>query len=238
MGENLKNLNILEWKIRQTIKTRIAELLAETDLNTVIEKIRSIPPKKVLNFLIPQLVSIDEELKWRTVTIAGMITSDLADRDMEAARIFIRRMIWNLTEESGNCPWGAPEYIAEVLADHRKLAEEYSNISVSLIMPDGNFSEYEPLLRGAVWGVGRIAEIHPDLVADAVPYLCDLLASSDDMYIKGFSCRALGLIGDPCCLDKIEALLTDNSMITLYRNRELQSIKLSELAREALQKLT
>jgi len=179
------------------------------------------------------LVSTDVEIKWRTVTIAGSLTARLAETDMEAARVIIRRMIWNLTEESGGCAWGAPELIAEAMANHRELAKEFANILVSYIVPDGNYLEYELLQRGAIWGIGRVAEVFPELMEEAVPYLCSLL-NSDDVYIKGLTCWALGKIGDAACLDDIYALLDYNSTIMIYENRRLHTTKVGSIAREIL----
>jgi len=186
--------------------------------------------------LLPLLLKGDEEIKWLAVTAAGIITARLAESDMEAARIFIRRMIWNLTEESGGCAWGAPEFIAEALANHRRLAEEFVNILISYIIPEGNFLDHDPLRRGAVWGLGRLAEVYPDLLIDSVPYLCDSL-KSDDPYIRGFACRALGILNNHDCIGEIETLASDKALITIYERGKLNTRAVGTLADEALKNL-
>ncbi|NQU05806.1 MAG: HEAT repeat domain-containing protein [Calditrichaeota bacterium] len=103
----------------------------------------------------------------------------------------MRRQIWNLTEESGGCPLGSPELMAEAMAKHRGLADEYADILVSYIIPEGNFLEFIPLQRGAVWGIGRLAEVYPELVRDAVPHLNELMKSDDDS-ARELACLALG----------------------------------------------
>jgi len=134
--------------------------------------------------------SSDEDEKWRVVKIAGLLLARLAEEDIEHARIIMRRQIWNLTEESGGCPLGAPELMAEAMAMHRRLAEEYANILVSYIIPEGNYLEHIPLQRGAVWGIGRLAEVYPELVRDAVPFLNELKKSNDDS-VRELTCLAL-----------------------------------------------
>lgn len=138
------------------------------------------PAKSALSLLIPLVCSADEDVKWRAVDFGGLLLARLADDDIEPARIFMRRQIWNLTEESGGCPLGAPELMAEAMARHHGLAEEYANILVSYIIPEGNYLEHIPLQRGAVWGIGRLADVYPELVKDAVPYLKELKKSDDE----------------------------------------------------------
>jgi len=179
---------------RQAIKKRIDEITQEANLGKALEDIANLPLKSAINALLPKLLSVDEDIKWRVVTIAGVLIARLADIDMEAARLVIRRQIWNLTEESGTCAYGAPEMMAEAMANHRGLAEEYANILISYIIPEGNYLEHEPLQRGVVWGIGHLAEVYPDLVQEAEPYLRPLL-KSDDVDVKGLAQRALNKIG-------------------------------------------
>ena len=74
----------------------------------------------------------------------------LAEDDIEHARIIMRRQIWNLTEESGGCPIGAPELMAEAMANHRELADKYADILVSYIIPEGNYLEHYPIRRNVL----------------------------------------------------------------------------------------
>jgi len=91
----------------------------------------------------------------------------LADADMEAARVVMRRMIWQLNEESGGIGWGMPEAMGETMARHEGLAQEYAHMLVSYIQEDGNFLEHVPLQRGVLWGLGRLAQARPWLVEEA-----------------------------------------------------------------------
>jgi len=168
----------------------VTDLLNDPDLDRVIEEVSNLPPKKVINALLPKILSIEEGIKRRAITVAGVLIAHLADNDMEAARIFMRRLIWQLTDESGGCPFGAPELMAEAMANNRSLADEYANILISYIIPDGNYLEFEPLQLGAVWGIGRLAEVYPDLVRDSAPYLNQLL-TSHDLHIRENSRQAL-----------------------------------------------
>lgn len=94
----------------------------------------------------------------------GAFVANLADEDIESARVIVRRLMWQLNDESGGIGWGAPEVMGEILARHEGLAGEYANILTSHIKEDGNSLEHEPLQRDALWGVARLAQVRPDLV--------------------------------------------------------------------------
>jgi hypothetical protein len=163
----------------------------------------------------------------------GKVVANLADEDMESARVVMRRLMWMLNDESGGIGWGAPEVMGETMASHEGLAKEYVSVLVSYVREDGNFLEYEPLQRGAVWGVGRVAHI----VQDAVPHLIQFLESSDAT-VRGMAAWTVGLLRATAARVKLEALLEDDAEMFLYLNRELVSRSVNSLAKEALTAIT
>jgi hypothetical protein len=88
---------------------------------------------------------------------------------MESARVVMRRLMWNLNDESGGIGWGSPEAMGEITAGHPGLANEFACILVSYINPAGNFLEHESLQRGSLWGVGRLAHARPVLASTGGP---------------------------------------------------------------------
>ncbi|MDP8228874.1 MAG: hypothetical protein P9M15_05420 [Candidatus Electryoneaceae bacterium] len=178
---------------RRNLKRIIVECLKTSDWNQAFRRIQRLPLRTTINVLLAHITHPNNRIKSRAATAIGILTAQLADQDMESARIIVRRLIWNLTEESGNCIWGAPETIGEILANHPQLAQEYCNILISFIIPDGNYLEYEPQQLSAVIGIRRLAQDYPDLMRDAIPYLTALL-NSDDKNIKNAAEEALLLI--------------------------------------------
>jgi len=47
-----------------------------------------------------------------------MVISNLTEKEMESARVIMRRLMWSLNDESGDIGWGAPEAMAEIIACH------------------------------------------------------------------------------------------------------------------------
>ena len=187
-------------------KRHVIDLLKAVDFAGVLETFRSYPARRVINPLFSCLCSTEPEIKWRAITALGAVVANLAQDDMESARVVMRRMIWNLNDESGGIGWGVPETMGEVMARHEGLAREYVNILVSYIREDGNFLEHEPLQQGVLWGLGRLAQTSPELLQDAVPHLHPFL-SSEDATLRGLAAWILGLLGGPQRESELEPLL-------------------------------
>ena len=180
----------------------------------------------------------DDGIKWRAVGALGVLTSELAGTDRESAREVVRQLIWSTTEESGNIPWGVPEALGEILARHEGLAEEYSDMLLSLMREEGNFLEHEPLQRGVLWGLGRLAQVRPELLGEkgAVEHLGKYLHSGDDA-VRGLAVRAVGLLGAHRYRPVVVDHMNDPAEVEVYLDGEPAILKVSDLAREALARL-
>jgi hypothetical protein len=177
-----------------TLKKRVLELLRRDDFDVAVEDLCRLPLRAVVNPLFSYIQQGDEKVKWAAVKAMGAVVAKLADHDMEAARITVRRLMWNLNDESGGIGWGSPEAMGEILARHRGLAREYAHILISYIREEGNYLENQVLQEGVLWAIGRVAEIYPDLMGNAVPYLLAQMDSPSATH-RGLAARALGLLG-------------------------------------------
>ena len=173
-------------------------------------------------------------IRWHAITAMGSVSDCLADEDIEAARVVMRRLIWNLNDESGGIGWGSPEALGEIMACGRHLAEEYAFLLVSYINPDGNYIEYDMLQRGVLWGLGRLAHARPQLVRQASPLLIPYLHSPDDI-LRGLAAWIAGAFENNQELHLlIESLTADCTTIKLFANQKLIEISISQLATSAL----
>jgi hypothetical protein len=220
----------------RALKQRVLELITAADLRPALGELTTYPARKVINPLFSYLLSTDEHIRWRTITAMGVVVARLAQNNMESARVIMRRFMWMLNDESGGIGWGVPEAMGEIIASHKGLAEEYVRILISYVNEDGNFLEYEPLQRGAVWAIGRVAQARPELVQDAVPHLISSLRSSD-AFIRGLAAWALGLLRARAARPQVKALLGEHREISLYVDGRLTSCSVSDLATEALSRM-
>lgn len=216
-------------------KRRITRLLGSSDIGPVIEELRQLPASSVISALIGALCSNDENVRWHAIITLGPIVSDLADRDMESARIVMRRFMWSLNDESGGIGWGAPEAMGEIMACHRGLAEEYAHILVAYMREEGFFLELELLQRGLMWGLGRLAQARPVLLREKnagtflLPYL-----DSTDAVVRGLAAWTLGLLLTEEAVPGLKKLLADNSRVKYYLNRSFAEDTVGFLAEKAL----
>lgn len=226
----------------RSIKKDVLALLAVTDLDRICTEMRQYVEKDLVNPLFSALPRPEERVRWHAITVFGQVVPRLADQDMEAARIVMRRFLWSLNDESGGIGWGAPEAMAEIMLHHNPLAEEYLHMLLSYLHPDGpldhqdgNFLELPSLQCGLLWGIGRLASrlapvlVSRGVVADLLPYL-----QSENGAVRGLAVWALGRLRAVGLLDALLPLATDTSQVRLYQQGEVHLLSVAELVKDAL----
>ncbi|MGD9210669.1 MAG: HEAT repeat domain-containing protein [Desulfobacteraceae bacterium] len=221
----------------RALKKTLLHLLEQPVSGPQLEKFCALPLRQVINPLFSFFYSKEEHIRWHAITAMGAVTSRMAAFEMEHARIVMRRLMWNLNDESGGIGWGSPEAMAEIMARCVPLAYEYASILVSYADPNGNFIEHDKLQRGVLWGLGRLAQVHPAHVADAAPFLTAYLTAPDP-YLRGLATWAAGHIKAPFLTDTISALTRDSSEILIFADFELFQISVFQLAQQALSKIS
>ncbi len=211
------------------LKRKAEALLRSDDFEGRLSVWRQFPARRIINPLLSFLCSTDELVKWRAVTAIGLVVSRLADAEMESARAIMRRLMWSLTEESGGIGWGAPEAMGEIMAVHAGMADEYSDYLVSYLREDGNPLENLVLLRGVLWGLGRLAQERPHLLADSARHVAPFL-ESDDATLRGLASWVLALVGVDPVSPRVSTLLGDEAEILLYVNGKLTVRRVCDLA--------
>jgi HEAT repeat protein len=215
------------------LKKKLFDLLNQGDPDKALQEISRLPCRQVVNPLLSFLQSGDEKLKWGAVKAIGFVVSELADRDPESARVIMRRLMWNLNDESGGIGWGSPEAMGEILAAHSGLAREYAHILLSYAREDGNYLEHQALQQGLLWGIGRLSEKRPELVRGAAGLLLPYLESQDEV-IRGLSARIMGLLQVKEAAPMIRKLTEDESPLVIMVENNLTTVRVKDLAEEAL----
>lgn len=220
----------------RSLKKKLFDLLNQGDLEKALVEIGRLPPRQIINPLLSFLQSGEEKIKWGAVKAMGVVVSQLAERDLEAARVIMRRLMWNLNDESGGIGWGSPEAMGEILATHSGLAREYAHILLSYAREDGNYLEHEALQRGLLWGIGRLSEKRPELVREAAASLLPYLASQDGV-IRGLSARIMGLLQIKEAQPELHRLTEDESELFILLQNNLTVLRVKDLAEEALRSI-
>ena len=217
----------------RSVKKQLFDLLNQGDSDKALAEMGRLPPRQIINPLLSFIQSGNEKVKWGSVKAIGHVVGQLADRDLEAARVIMRRLMWTLNDESGGIGWGSPEAMGEIMAIHRGLAQEYAHILISYARQDGNYLEHEGLQRGLLWGIGRLSETRPELVRESaglfLPYL-----ESRDAVIRGLAVRLMGLLRVKEAQPVLQTLAEDESAIALVIENRLAATRVKDLAAEAL----
>ena len=217
----------------RVIKKKALKLLKDEPFDKDLEKIRQFPERQVINPLFSFFYHTDELIKWRSISAAGVVVSQLADKDMESARVVMRRLMWNLNDESGGIGWGSPEAMGEIMARHGGLAEEYAHLLVSYMDERGNYIEHDKLQSGVLWGVGRLAHARPSLVRNAAALLPPYMRSEDAIH-RGFAAWIAGAIHATPTVSLLKRLLADPATISIYINTCLIERTVGQIAEKSL----
>ncbi|MFZ5563813.1 MAG: DVU0298 family protein [Thermodesulfobacteriota bacterium] len=145
------------------IKKKVTDLLARLDQAGAMKELVALPARQVINPLIGFLFRKGDPAQQRAVEAVAEVMANLAETDMEAARVIMRRLMWSLNDESGGIGWGAPEAMGAIFARHAGLAAEYAKILFSYIHPDQNFLEHDDLRMDALRGIHRLSIARPGL---------------------------------------------------------------------------
>ena len=180
----------------RAIKRKYRGKIKNLHLEQLLAEIAKEDAQALIHPLFSAIASVDNREKRHGIKAFGQTMARLADENMEAARVVMRRFMWMLNDESGGIGWGVPEAFAETLACHRGLAKEYTHILVSFMREDGFYLELESLQQGLMWGVSRLAEVEPQLLISkrADFYLHDYLESNDRI-VRQFAQEALAKLG-------------------------------------------
>ena len=214
------------------LKAHLQRLLPADNFAQSLNAIDQIPARKVISPLFGLLYHADGLIRWRAVSAIGHVVAHLAEEEMESARIIMRRLMWNLNDESGGIGWGSPEAMGDILARHDALAREYAAILISYINPDGNFLEYEGLQSGLLWGLGRAARVHPGLMQTALPFILPYL-TSPNATLRGLAVWSGLPLRDNVFRSLIQPLTGDQSPITIYIDSCFHARTIADLAAQA-----
>jgi len=228
----LKTLDPQTMPFRQ-LKKEIFKRLTRDDFPKSLVEISCLPERQVINPLFSFLYHADEIVRWHAVSAMGIVTAGLADKNMESARVIMRRLIWNLNDESGGIGWGSPEAMGDIMARSDIMAREYSNILISYVLPHGNFLEHEILQRGVLWGLLRLSKATSGITHGAVPFVRPFLTSNDPFH-RGLAICFAETVRDTNAIPWLKNLVRDKTSISIYTDFQMTSHTLAILASSAM----
>jgi hypothetical protein len=222
------------WELKgRRLKQHVGRLLEKEPFLPALDQLLQIPPRRVVSPLFSFLYHGRSIVRWRAVSAMGEVVSRQAETDPAAAQIVMRRLMWNLNDESGGIGWGSPEAMGDIMARSRPLARSYHHILISYIDPKGNYLEHEVLQQGALWGIGRLCHALPETGAACGSLLLPFLGASDAP-LRGLAAWAAIPLASTPLRPALETLAGDHGVLRLYEGMTLVEKTVGELARKAL----
>lgn len=215
------------------LKKEALDLLRSDDLESALETLCAFPARRIVNPLFGLLYHGEPLIRWRVVSAMGAVVSRLAEREIESARVIMRRFMWNLNDESGGIGWGSPESMGDIMARHQRLADEFGCLLVSYADPEGNYLEHPVLQQGVLWGWGRLARKRPEMFRSSAAFLIPYLASSDAC-LQGLAAWAAAPLPSEVLVDHLNSLAAKTDTISLYEDQRLETRTVGQLALAAL----
>ncbi len=135
-------------------KTIVDEAVSNKDWPALLELARQ-DSAKVLRFLTARLCTGDDDMKWKAVRALGVVAGEREVTGEERVRELLRRFVWQMSDESGNVPYGIPEAFGEVLVARPELQEEFLPLLCSLAY-DPERTQFGPIEQGVIWALARV----------------------------------------------------------------------------------
>jgi hypothetical protein len=164
-------------------------------------------------------------LYWRALEGLGHV----AGVHPEQVQKLIQRFLYLLNEDSGSTGWGAAAALGEIGRHRASLIKEIIPMFIGFL--EEPFSQ-EPML----WGLGRMAEAHPELLAEVFPAMVPFLAHPEPR-LRALAAWGLGKGGFRPAAEPIRDLMRDDYPVQLYDQGNLFPTTVGQLAREALANL-
>lgn len=210
------------------VKKKVGTILEESTRSEALSRLKKIPDAQLTSHLFSYFYHMNELIKFRSTTAMGDLVLRISATSMEKARVILRRIMWNLNDESGGIGWGSPEAMGDILGKSPELAKEFKSILFSYLDTGGNYIEHEILQRGVLWGIGTYLEAAPgDLTQITLDQLHHYL-DSPDLLKQGYAVRAL-INADKFDCRIIQEIQTDNTPIEIYTGWNFVNTRISDI---------
>lgn len=207
-------------KSRTAVRQEINALLEQGDFSALVTLAGR--ESHTAGILMQYLYDPHDPLHWRALEGLGHV----AHGHPRQVQKIITRLLWLLNEDSGSFGWGAAAALGEI-------GRHELSVVADIIPMFCGFIE-EPFSRGPMlWGIGRLAEVHPEELEEVRPFMLPCL-QDDDPQVRALAAWALGKLREPRAREGLEKLLEDDSPVTLYDAGKMRRTTVAGLAREAL----
>ena len=206
------------------LKKRVRDLLTAYDHDGLLELLSL--DRRVVPMLNRLLFDREPLIAWRAVTALGWVAAE----DPFVLEKVISRLFYTMNDDSGSIGWMAPPALGEICVGDPDLVEDFFPIIVSAV-------DNEVFRTGALWAVGRVAPVRPDLVEESGPVLNQRLGDPRAEN-RGHAAWAAGRVRAAETRAGLQRLTWDEKTFFLYQDGHLQELTVGRAAAEALAALS
>jgi hypothetical protein len=210
----------------KSVRKHIRELLENRDYDRLVDLCEA--DRNYWKEVRFRLYEIDEKLRWPAIETFAKIMKKWWESGREKkVREYIRNLFWSINDESGGIGWNAPQTIAEIIANIPVLIDPYGSMMIAHTI------EEPPLVKGCLWGIGRLGE----KMAESVDFFKEKLLSvfqSDDVEILGLAAWAMGEVGYKPAVPFLEKLRGNKENVSIYIKSDFQRKSVEQWAEYAI----
>ena len=165
----------------------------------------------------------------------GAVVAALATEEMESARVVMRRLLWNLNDESGGIGWG---FTRKLWARSRPAAPRWRpNLRRSwppMCAPTGIIWSTPSCSAACSGASGAWPHARPQLIPGVAESLAPFLTAADPFH-RGLAAWAAGPLPQRPTRAALLALVDDPAVFVFYREPLLTEAAVGTAARAALE---
>jgi hypothetical protein len=227
MSEEAKREAYLERRSRRYSKQQVQALVESEE----VEKIRAMALEDplVLRKIQRLLYSTDEMLMWKAITTLGAVAGALVPDRPTLVGDLVRRLFL-ASGDSAATNWGSIETIGEIIRAQPKI---YGSFVRHLI----GFVNDPPSCPAVLWAIGRIGELHPQVVRSSTFFALFALLSNPEPKVRGHAVWAFGRMKAQEPLKAIQGMMDDTEELTLFDGHSIIYKTVGELASEAVERI-
>ena len=216
----------LERRLRRYSKQQVKALVQAGE----VEKLRTMTLEDPLVLRkIQRLLYSTDEMMWKAITTLGAVAGALATDRPALVGDLVRRLLL-ASGDSAATNWGSIETIGEIIRAQPKI---YGSFVRHILV----FMNDPPSCPAVLWAIGRIGELHPQVVRSNAFFALFGLLTNPEPKIRGHAVWAFGRTKAKEALRAIQGMTDDTGELTLFDGQSIRYTTVGELATEAVERI-
>jgi len=216
--------------VKELIKTQVRELLEQREYDHVVDL--CVIDRHAWQEVRFRLYDTNERIRWAAIEATAKLMKRWWQlKQREKVRDYIRNLFWSMSDESGGIGWSSAQTIAETIVNIPEILDPYGSMMIAYSI------EEPPLMKGGLWGIGRLGKMISDIVGFFQEKIFAVF-QSDDPEILGLAAWATGEADFRAALPFVENLRQRSEPVRIFIEGEFSEKPLGQWAEEAIEKMS